>query len=366
MAGRVRKTASFNRGFRNTQQTTDIDEQVFTSSGTWTKPAGALITYIYCIGGGAGGGGGGVGSSYDSGGGGGSGGGCDLQTYIAASLSNTLTVTVGAAGAGGAAKAAGNTYGNLGVGGGISKVVDGTNGLVCHGDGGRGGLSGGSSYGIAGVTLDRGSFAGTLDSTGYSAIKPGSGGDGNDSSTAGSGQAGWGPGGGGGGTETYSIPGAGGKGSVYFNGLKPSGDTYAHAPVTDYGGIYTYQSLYTGRSSSDLSYFAPTGHTRTNTESLSYSRAYQYGNGGGGEPGAASAGAAGGAGADATYGGDGGGGGTGSYASGTTGGVGGAGGYPGGGGGGGGSMNVTSNSASGAGGAGAAGKVWIWTLTLAV
>ena len=41
--------------------TVEVDEQIFTSNGTWTKPAGAIITYMYCIGGGAGGASGGRG-----------------------------------------------------------------------------------------------------------------------------------------------------------------------------------------------------------------------------------------------------------------------------------------------------------------
>ena len=47
-----------------------VDEQVFTTSGTWTKPVGALMTYVYCVGGGGGGGSGGRGSGMGGNGGG--------------------------------------------------------------------------------------------------------------------------------------------------------------------------------------------------------------------------------------------------------------------------------------------------------
>jgi len=304
MAGRIRKTASFNRGFRNTQQTTDINEQVFTSSGTWTKPAGALITYIYCVGGGGGGGAGGVGATYDSGGAGGAGGGCDLQMYISASLSNTLTVTVGAGSNGGAATSAGNARGNDPGAGGISKVVDGTNDLVCHGDGGYGGHGGGAYYAAAGAVPDRGLFAGSVADQSYGSGIPGSGGWGNDGSVGQSGNPGWGPGGGGGGTEysgsgTNTFPGQGGKGSVYFNGIKPSGTTYAHGGGQQIAGFQQASNSFAGSAAANWSYFAPTSHTRQKYGNNTNRYYYQTNMGGGGLAGAgATMGAAGGNGID--------------------------------------------------------------------
>jgi hypothetical protein len=75
---------------------TVIDYQIFTSSGTYTKPADAKMIYVEAIGGG-GGGGNGVVASAGYGGGGGGGGGCITAVISAALLSDTETVTIGAA-----------------------------------------------------------------------------------------------------------------------------------------------------------------------------------------------------------------------------------------------------------------------------
>lgn len=73
--------------------------QVFTASGTWTKPAGVSQAIVTVIGGGGGGG-------NDLSGGGGGGG---AQKLITSGLGATETVTIGAAGAGGASGSAGGT-----------------------------------------------------------------------------------------------------------------------------------------------------------------------------------------------------------------------------------------------------------------
>ncbi|GEM_PF-1953119 len=117
-----------------------IDVQVFTSSGTWTKPTGCTAVEVWAIGGGGGGGG-----ADDTGGNpaaaGGGAGGTTAFSYISSGLGSSETVTIGAGGA------AGNTTGSDGGDGGASSF--GTHASANGGLGGKGTgstSSGGNGY----------------------------------------------------------------------------------------------------------------------------------------------------------------------------------------------------------------------------
>lgn len=106
--------------------------QVFTASGTWTRPSGVTIVHIVCIGGGGGGSGGGTG------GGGGGGGGARAEKVLDVTAIASAAITIGAGGApavvGGDTSFASNC---------IAKGGGGGNGS--SGKGGAGGSASGST-----------------------------------------------------------------------------------------------------------------------------------------------------------------------------------------------------------------------------
>jgi hypothetical protein len=133
--------------------------QVFTSSGTWTKPAG-LRKLLSLVVGAGGGGGGTVGDGTNSGAGAGGGaGGASVSLYDASSLSASETVTVGVGGAGrsgvsgsgsaGSSSAFGTHNSASGGNGGVSRAAAATLPAAAGGSGGTG--SGGNLWNSAGA-----------------------------------------------------------------------------------------------------------------------------------------------------------------------------------------------------------------------
>ncbi len=99
---------------------TIVDVQVFEASGTWTKPSGASLVEVICIGGGGGGASGTKQASGTATSGGGSGASAAISNrkFAASLLGSTETVTVAAGGTGGASVTTDSTAANPGGAGG--------------------------------------------------------------------------------------------------------------------------------------------------------------------------------------------------------------------------------------------------------
>lgn len=133
-----------------------INNQVFTTSGTYTPTTGMSYCQITCVGGGGGGGGAAAtsGSQFSCGGGGGS-GEAGIGAFSAATIGASQTITIGAAGAGISGEA-GGTGGTSSVGALITAIGGsggnvGTATTVSGASGGPGGTGGtGGDYHLPG------------------------------------------------------------------------------------------------------------------------------------------------------------------------------------------------------------------------
>jgi len=167
--------------------TLTVSQQVFTASGTWTKPSNLVAALIELVGGGGGSGGcEATGTGESNGGAGGGAGGYSRKLVLTASLGSTETVTIGAAGAAGGSGTAGGTGGTTSFG------------AHCSATGGTGGGVGASSTSVVpsqtpgtGGTGSSGDVnvtgAGGLPGIGFANASRGLGGKGGDSLLGGGG-----------------------------------------------------------------------------------------------------------------------------------------------------------------------------------
>ncbi|MGS1093118.1 pyocin knob domain-containing protein [Aquamicrobium terrae] len=151
------------------------NKRIYTSSATWTKPAGLSKVVVHVLGGGGGGGGSGHSSSGAGNqnlGGRGGGGGYAMKEIAAALLPATVGVQVGAGGnAGTAGGSSGGSPGGKGGTGGTSSF-----GTFCSASGGDGGTGGsGTTNGTAGTGGDgtEGMIRWSGNPDGASAFSPG-------------------------------------------------------------------------------------------------------------------------------------------------------------------------------------------------
>jgi hypothetical protein len=126
-------------GTSDVNKTTDVTLYTTPGNFVWTKPTGAILLDVICIGAGGGGGSGrrGASSTARFGGNGGFGGGYSRATFDASYIGSTVSVTVGSGGSGGAAQTVNTSNGNAGTAGGNSSF-----GNLIVANGGDGGGAG--------------------------------------------------------------------------------------------------------------------------------------------------------------------------------------------------------------------------------
>lgn len=168
-----------------------FDEQRFTASGTWNKPARCRFVEVQVIGaGGSGGGTTATGAGQSACGGGGGGGSYAKKLFAASALAASETVTIGAGGAAAGAAGAGNIGGSsifavgkayivtaaggnggaVGNVGGNTAAAPGAGGAATGGDINIDGSDGGPGVVIAGVYV-AGNFGGNSHLSGLATIQ---------------------------------------------------------------------------------------------------------------------------------------------------------------------------------------------------
>jgi len=198
--------------------------QKFTSSGSFTVPAGVTTIYASGCAGGSGGGGSNTTSSSNSGGGGGGGYGQSIQKVpYTVTPGQVIAITIGAGGSGGAIGTAGGAGGSTIVGS-LVTLAGGGGGQPggAAGSTSAGGI-GGSGYPYGGYGTDSGATAG-VGGGGWGASGPFGGGGSNgrgNGGTAISGRDayGYGSGGGGAGGVSQSVTGTGATGGAGMPGV---------------------------------------------------------------------------------------------------------------------------------------------------
>lgn len=194
---------------------------VYSSSATWTKPAGLKALRVTVIGAGGGGGGAQGTASQAAAGGGGGGGGAVVKFLLAADLGATEAITIGAGGTGGSSSGGNGTNGGTSSFGAHCSATGGSLGFgmltgtaTAFGFMGGGGLGSGGDLNLQGGA---GTFGLRLSS---SVVAGGGGGNtifaglGNGLGASANGRAGYPYGGGGGGARTNTATGyAGGDGA---------------------------------------------------------------------------------------------------------------------------------------------------------